>query len=93
MPLETPPPYVLILSDMVGRCKRSTKYLSDEDCCRSLLVPAVAAAGADHQEENNIQRRSIMFDIERVMKVMSEILSDKYDVKITLTVRKKEEAA
>lgn len=34
-----------------------------------------------------------MFDIERVMKVMSEILSDKYDVKITLTVRKKEEAA
>ena len=26
-----------------------------------------------------------MFDIERLMKVMSEILSDKYDAKITLT--------
>lgn len=34
-----------------------------------------------------------MFDIERVMKVMSEILSDKYDLKITLTAVPKEKAA
>ena len=34
-----------------------------------------------------------MFDIEKLMKVMSEILSDKYDMKITLTAVPKEEAA
>jgi len=34
-----------------------------------------------------------MFDIHRVMQVMSEILSDKYGVKITLTAVPKEEAA
>lgn len=34
-----------------------------------------------------------MFDIERLMKVMSEILSDRYGVKITMTATKKEEAA
>lgn len=35
-----------------------------------------------------------MFDVDKVMKVMSEILSDKYGVKITMTaVPKKEEAA
>lgn len=34
-----------------------------------------------------------MFDIERVLKVMSEILSDKYDLKITLTAVPKEKAA
>ena len=35
-----------------------------------------------------------MFDVEKLMKVMSEILSDAYDMKITLTaVPKKEEAA
>lgn len=32
-------------------------------------------------------------NVDRLMKVMSEILSDKYDLKITMTVRKKEEAA
>lgn len=34
-----------------------------------------------------------MFDIDRVMAVMSEILSDIYDVKITLTARKKVQEA
>lgn len=34
-----------------------------------------------------------MFDVDRVMQVMSEILSDMYDMKITLTARPKEEAA
>ena len=34
-----------------------------------------------------------MFDVERLMKVMSEILSDKYGVKVTLTAVKKEKAA
>lgn len=34
-----------------------------------------------------------MFDVDRVMMVMSEILSDKYDAKITLTAVRKEEAA
>lgn len=34
-----------------------------------------------------------MFDVERLMKVMSEILSDKYDMKITMTAIPKEEAA
>lgn len=34
-----------------------------------------------------------MFDVERLMKVMSEILSDKYDMKITITAIPKEEAA
>lgn len=33
-----------------------------------------------------------MFDIERLMKVMSEILSDKYDAKITLTAVPKDQA-
>ena len=37
--------------------------------------------------------RHIMFDVERLMKVMSEILSDKYGVKITMTAVPKEEAA
>lgn len=32
-----------------------------------------------------------MFDIERLMKVMSEILSDKYDAKITLTAVPKDQ--
>lgn len=34
-----------------------------------------------------------MFDVEKVMKIMSEILSDKYGVKITLTAVPKEKAA
>lgn len=34
-----------------------------------------------------------MFDVDRLMKVMSEILSDKYDMKITMTAVPKEEAA
>lgn len=34
-----------------------------------------------------------MFDIERLMKVMSEILSDRYDMKITLTAVPKDETA
>ena len=34
-----------------------------------------------------------MFDIERLMKVLSEILSDKYDMKITLTAIPKDKAA
>ena len=33
-----------------------------------------------------------MFDVERLMKVMSEILSDKYDAKITLKAVPKEQA-
>lgn len=32
-----------------------------------------------------------MFDIERLMKIMSEILSDKYDAKITLTAVPKDQ--
>lgn len=32
-------------------------------------------------------------DLNRLMKVLSEILSDKYGVKITLTTKLKEEAA
>lgn len=32
-----------------------------------------------------------MFDVNRVMQVMSEILSDKYDMKITLTAVPKEQ--
>ena len=32
-------------------------------------------------------------DLDRLMKVLSEILSDNYGVKITLTARLKEEAA
>jgi len=32
-----------------------------------------------------IEKEQIMFDIDRVMKVMSEILSDLYGAKITLT--------
>ena len=34
-----------------------------------------------------------MFDIDRVLKVLSEILSDKYDCKITLRAVKKDKAA
>lgn len=34
-----------------------------------------------------------MFDIDRLMKVMSEILSDRYGVKITMTAVPKDEAA
>lgn len=34
-----------------------------------------------------------MFDIERLMKVMSEILSDRYGVKVTVTAVPKDEAA
>ena len=34
-----------------------------------------------------------MFDIEKLMQVMSEILSDKYDVKITISAVPKEKAA
>lgn len=33
------------------------------------------------------------FDIDKVMRVMSEILSDKYGVKVTLTARRKEAQA
>ena len=32
-----------------------------------------------------------MFDVNRLMQVMSEILSDKYDMKITLTAVPKEQ--
>lgn len=32
-------------------------------------------------------------NIDRMMRIMSEILSDKYGAQITLTARKKEEAA
>lgn len=32
-------------------------------------------------------------DVHRLLKIMSEILSDQYGVKITLTARPKEEAA
>lgn len=32
-----------------------------------------------------------MFDVERLMKVMSEILSDKYDANITLTAVPKDQ--
>lgn len=34
-----------------------------------------------------------MFDVHKVMQVMSEILSDRYDMKITMTAVPKEEAA
>ena len=34
-----------------------------------------------------------MFDIDRLMEVLSEILSDKYGVKITMTAQKREKAA
>lgn len=34
-----------------------------------------------------------MFDVDRLMKVMSEILSDRYGMKITMTATLKEEAA
>lgn len=34
-----------------------------------------------------------MFDVHKVMQVMSEILSDRYDMKITMTAIPKEEAA
>lgn len=34
-----------------------------------------------------------MFDIDRLMKVMSEILSDRYGVKVTMTAVPKDEAA
>lgn len=34
-----------------------------------------------------------MFDINKLMQVMSEILSDRYDMKITMTAVPKEEAA
>lgn len=34
-----------------------------------------------------------MFDIEKLMKVMSEILSDRYDAKITMTAVPKDQAA
>ena len=34
-----------------------------------------------------------MFDVDRLMKVMSEILSDRYGMKITMTATPKEEAA
>lgn len=34
-----------------------------------------------------------MFDIDRLMKVMSEILSDKYNAKITLTAVPRDKAA
>ena len=34
-----------------------------------------------------------MFDVERLMKVMSEILSDRYDMKITMTAVPKEKEA
>lgn len=33
-----------------------------------------------------------MFDIDRLMKVMSEILSDRYGVKVTMTAVPKDEA-
>lgn len=33
-----------------------------------------------------------MFDVHKVMQVMSEILSDRYDMKITMTAIPKEEA-
>lgn len=32
-------------------------------------------------------------NIERMLQIMSEILSDRYGVKVTMTVRRKEEAA
>ena len=32
-------------------------------------------------------------NIDRMMRIMSEILSDKYDANITLTARRKEEVA
>lgn len=38
------------------------------------------------------KKGAVMFDIERLMKVMSEILSDKYDAKITLTAVPKDQA-
>lgn len=34
-----------------------------------------------------------MFDVERLMKVLSEILSDRYDMKITMTAVPKDQAA
>lgn len=34
-----------------------------------------------------------MFNVEKLMQVMSEILSDRYDMKITMTAVPKEEAA
>lgn len=34
-----------------------------------------------------------MFDVERLMKVMSEILSDRYDMKITMTAIPNEKVA
>lgn len=37
--------------------------------------------------------RYIMFDVDRVMQVMSEILSDRYGCKITLTAIPKDQAA
>ena len=53
-------------------------------CCRSM------GCGGEAKNKNG---GHIMFDIERLMKVMSEILSDRYGVKITMTATKKEEAA
>jgi len=37
--------------------------------------------------------RAPMFDIQKLMQVMSEILSDRYDMKITMTAVPKEESA
>ena len=34
-----------------------------------------------------------MFDVQRLMEVMSEILSDKYGVKVTMTAVPKEDTA
>ena len=39
------------------------------------------------------QKGNTMFDSDRLMKVMSEILSDMYDCKITLTAIPKDQAA
>lgn len=63
----------------VSCCRRSVA-----GCCR------IWQPGPGHL---NAEWRRTMFDIERLMKVMSEILSDRYDMKITLTAVPKDEAA
>lgn len=53
-------------------------------------TPPVARIG---EALSHTEWRYAMFDVERLMKVMSEILSDKYGVKVTMTAVPKEEAA
>ena len=71
-----------------GPCATDCCYQGDPRCTHSIA----------HNQSNlsalieEVRKNMLPIDINRLMRVLSDILSDKYDMNITLTARKKEES-